>query len=77
MKPSFKTTIYKGNINVYLGRFDDPTDAARVYDAAARALFGSRAVYNFPDEEGKGDVKGWVFPPALKDIVKKYPPSSS
>jgi hypothetical protein len=34
---------------VWLGMFDDPFDAARAYDAAARDHFGEFAALNFPD----------------------------
>jgi hypothetical protein len=34
-------------VNHYLGRYDDKEDAARVYDGAARALFGEFAFTNF------------------------------
>lgn len=34
-------------VNYYLGRYDDKEDAARVYDGAARALFGEFAFTNF------------------------------
>jgi hypothetical protein len=34
---------------VYLGIFDDPADAARAYDAAARLHFGEWAALNFPE----------------------------
>lgn len=33
----------------YVGRFDDPLEAARAYDRRARAEFGEFAVLNFPD----------------------------
>lgn len=35
--------------NIYLGRFDDPQEAAKAYDEAARQHFGRGAFLNFPD----------------------------
>ena len=37
--------------DIHLGRFSDPEEAARVYDAAARYFFGEFAYPNFPDDE--------------------------
>jgi len=34
----------------YLGRFDNPIDAAKAYDAAARELHGEFAWLNFPNQ---------------------------
>lgn len=36
---------------VYLGLYSDPIEAARVYDAAARAAFGEFAAPNFPEND--------------------------
>jgi hypothetical protein len=38
----------KRNVNTHLGYYKDKEDAARVYDGAARALFGEFAFTNFP-----------------------------
>lgn len=40
--------------NRYLGRFDDPIEAALVYDDAARRLFGEFARLNFPHDGEQG-----------------------
>jgi hypothetical protein len=34
----------------YLGYFDDPAEAAKVYDAAAIKAFGPFATLNFPQD---------------------------
>jgi hypothetical protein len=39
----------KGTLQ-YLGSFDDPSEAARAYDIAARDAFGEFARVNFPNE---------------------------
>ncbi len=36
---------------IYLGSFDDETEAARAYDRKARELFGAFACPNFPDDK--------------------------
>lgn len=36
--------------NYFLGKFIDPADAARTYDAKALELFGEFAWFNFPDK---------------------------
>lgn len=45
----YRAKIYAGR-NVYLGDFDDPEEAALVYDAAERIVRGPNAILNFPQE---------------------------
>ena len=46
----WQARIMKNKKRVFLGNFDTPEEAARVYDAAARELFGEHAWLNFPEE---------------------------
>ena len=56
----WQAQIMRDGKRVFLGAFDTPEEAARVYDAAARELFGESAWLNFPEEEaalfGTGEV---------------------
>ena len=45
---------------VFIGYFDDETEAARAYDAKAKELFGEYAALNFPEEEKK-TTNDWSF----------------
>lgn len=44
-----------GAIDIFLGRFADATEAAKVWDAAARIHYGEFARLNFPDDASKSD----------------------
>ncbi len=46
----YKVLITIGNRSPYLGMFDDPIEAARVWDAVALAERGEFAQLNFPEE---------------------------
>lgn len=46
----WQARIMRDGERVFLGNFDTPEEAARVYDAAARGLFGEFARVNFPGE---------------------------
>jgi hypothetical protein len=41
---------YKGKV-VYLGTYLSPEKAARAYDQAAKLLFGTVAILNFPETD--------------------------
>lgn len=47
-KAKWNAHVRFNNKSVYLGRFDDPVEAARAYDAKALELFGEFARLNFP-----------------------------
>ncbi len=49
----FRARITVNYKDIFLGYFDDPKEAARAYDSAARKYFGEFAKVNFPDEERK------------------------
>ncbi|KAL2537484.1 Integrase-type DNA-binding superfamily protein [Forsythia ovata] len=47
---------------VWLGTYDTDVDAARAYDCAAFKMRGSKAILNFPLDDGKSDLPkntGW------------------
>jgi hypothetical protein len=44
----YRARIKIDGMQLHLGYFDDPADAARAYDNAARQAFGEYAVCNFP-----------------------------
>lgn len=44
----FVSQVYSDGRTIRLGRFDDPVEAAKVRDLAARDLYGEFAVLNFP-----------------------------
>jgi hypothetical protein len=46
----WRAAIWLDGETVMVGRFDDEEEAARAYDAKARAAFGEFARLNFPDE---------------------------
>ena len=43
--------IQNGSKAEYIGRFTDPIEAARAYDAKAKELHGDSARLNFPETE--------------------------
>jgi hypothetical protein len=47
----YQSQIRADGVRHFLGYYDDPTEAARAYDAAARKLHGDFAVANFPQTE--------------------------
>ncbi|MDV4144966.1 AP2/ERF family transcription factor [Shimia sp. FJ5] len=53
VKPSqsgkFSANIYDGNLHISLGTYDSEEFAGKVYDEAARILFGGAGYLNFPD----------------------------
>ena len=46
----------------HLGFYDAPETAAKVYDAAARQLFGPFALVNFPDEATDPEIEVRLLP---------------
>lgn len=51
----WRVQIRNGKGKVWIGKFNDLTEAARAYDKAARELHGEFAVLNFPEEVGDAD----------------------
>lgn len=45
----YRAQLRLGDKSLYLGRFDNPVDAAKAYDKAAREHFGEFAQVNFPE----------------------------
>ena len=44
--------LSSGNSTVYIGLFEDVSQAARAYDEAASKLYGEFACLNFPEADG-------------------------
>ena len=45
----WEAQIRCGSKTLYIGRFDSPEEAARIYDKKAREIYGEFAALNFPD----------------------------
>lgn len=53
-KSKYRSYINSDGRQFHIGYFDNPEDAARVYDTAARFLFGEFACVNFPQPGEQG-----------------------
>lgn len=49
--PRYQAQIVVNGVQLYLGVFRDPAEAAKTYDRAAREHFGPFARLNFPEED--------------------------
>jgi hypothetical protein len=55
---AWRAHILANGRRISLGSYQDPVEAARAYDAAARHYFGEFAALNFPGEEPVGPIEG-------------------
>jgi hypothetical protein len=56
-RQQWRASIWAEGVNVNLGDFTDPEDAAKRYDDEARRLRGDKAELNFPREGEKGPAR--------------------
>lgn len=71
-KVSYAARIRVNNERIYIGTYDDPIDAAKAYDEAAKKHFGPFAQLNFPEVPPEPCIQPITKPDTAESLLREF-----